>query len=107
MTMGKSSNLTSDDVSHVAKLAKLELTSEEAKMFLGQLSKVVSYIVELEEVDTKGVEPTSQTTGLENITRKDELQPERTLSQKDALSGSESVENGYFVVPIVLEERTI
>jgi len=61
--------LTTDDVKHVAKLANLPLTDEEIKKFQEQLSSVVSYIDELQEVDTKDVEPTSQTTGLENVFR--------------------------------------
>jgi aspartyl-tRNA(Asn)/glutamyl-tRNA(Gln) amidotransferase subunit C len=97
--------LTTSDVAHVAKLANLPLTPEELEKFKDQLSPVISYIDELSEVDTDGVEPTSQTTGLENVMREDEIQTTRILNQDDALSGSDKTHNGYFVVPMVLTEK--
>jgi aspartyl-tRNA(Asn)/glutamyl-tRNA(Gln) amidotransferase subunit C len=97
--------LTTDDVAHVSLLANLPLTPDEIEKFKDQLSPVVSYIDELSEVDTDGVEPTSQTTGLENVMREDEIQAERILSQEEALSGTEKTHNGYFVVDMVLGEK--
>lgn len=109
MAMGKkkSDTLSKDDVLHTAKLSKLKLTPSEVDKFASQLSGVVDYINELSEVDTHGVDPTSQTTGLENVDRDDELIPTRDLSVGDALSGTDETHNGYFVVPMVLEERTV
>ncbi len=98
--------LNKDDVVHVAKLAKLTLTDSEIEKFKSQLSKVISYISELSQVDTKKDEPTSQTTGLENIKRKDEVKPQDSLSQEEALSGTDKTHNGYFIVPGILEERS-
>lgn len=97
--MGK---LSKSDVKHVAKLAKLKLTSSEIAKFSKQLSEIISYIEELNEVDTSKTEPTSQTTGLENVTRDDKIAFEDRLFQHDALSGTEKVHNGYFVVDAVL-----
>jgi len=81
-------SLSKDEVLHVAKLAKLDLTSEEVTKFQKQLSKIVDYISQLSEVDTSNLEPTSQTTGLENVFRSDELKQEG-LTQEEALSGTE------------------
>ncbi len=97
--------LTINDVKHVAKLANLPLPDSEIKKFQSQLSSVLGYIAELSEVDTKDVQPTNQTTGLENVFRDDEIDPTRILLQKDALSGTEETHNGFFVVPMVLGER--
>lgn len=97
--------LTSNDVKHVAELANLPLTAAELKKFQKQLSSVVDYIAELQEVQTSNVEPTSQTTGLENVFRDDSVDVTRILSQEEALSGTEKTHNGYFVVPMVLEEK--
>lgn len=97
--------LTTSDVKHVAKLANLSLTASELKKFQKQLSSVINYIDELQEVQTKDVEPTSQTTGLENVFREDVIDITSILSQESALSGTEKVHNGYFVVPMVLEEK--
>ena len=66
-------NLSKDDVLHVAKLSKLTLTPKEITKFQVQLSKVVDYIGNLSEVDTSNCQPTSQTTGLENVFRPDEV----------------------------------
>lgn len=65
--------LTEEQVRHVAKLARLKLTDEEVKKFAGQLSGVLEYVDILKEVDTEGVEITSQVTGLKNVMRKDEV----------------------------------
>lgn len=97
--------LTKKQVKHVAKLAKLNLTKVEIDKFSGQLSKVVDYFRQLQEVDISKIEPTSQTTGLENVIREDEMR-EESLTQDEALSGSEKVDKGFFVVPMILEERT-
>ena len=65
--------ISKETVSHVAKLARLGLTDKEAEKFSGQLSDVFEYMEVLEEVDTEGVEETSQVTGLENVSEKDEV----------------------------------
>lgn len=59
------------DVSHVAKLANLTLTPEEEEKFATQLAAILDYISQLKEVDVSAVEPTSQVTGLTNVTRDD------------------------------------
>lgn len=100
-----SKKLAVKDVEHVAKLAKLKLSKSEVNKFQKQLSEVVSYIDELSKVPTDNVEPTSQTTGLVNVTRPDKTNPTQTLSQKAALSGSDEIHNGYFKVPYVFEGK--
>ncbi|MBI2065914.1 Asp-tRNA(Asn)/Glu-tRNA(Gln) amidotransferase subunit GatC [Candidatus Woesebacteria bacterium] len=99
------SKLTKKDVEHVAGLAKLPLSDKEIETYVRQLDEVVNYIGELNEVDTKNTEPTSQTTGLENVTRADELRPRQSLTDESALSGTEAVHNGYFKVEAILTER--
>lgn len=98
--------LNNHDVLHVAKLAKLDLTKDEIEKFTSQLSSVITYFGELNEVDTEGIEPTSQTTGLENVTRLDEVRSGGSLSQEDTLSGASSIYNGYFKVKAILAKRT-
>jgi aspartyl-tRNA(Asn)/glutamyl-tRNA(Gln) amidotransferase subunit C len=98
--------LSKKDVEHVANLAKLPLTSKEVKTYLKQLDEVVSYIGELGEVETKGVEPTSQTTGLTDVFREDEPKADQSLSPEAALAGSEETHHGYFKVGAILAERT-
>ena len=100
------SKLTKKDVEHVARLSNLKLTPQETEKYLKQLSEVINYVEELNEVDTSQTEPTSQTTGLEDRLRLDEVKAERTLTKDEALSGTDKTHNGYFVVPAILEERS-
>lgn len=65
--------LTKDQVRHVAKLARLGLSEAEVEKFQTQLSGILDYVGQLNEVDTEGVEPTAQVTGLTNITRDDNV----------------------------------
>ena len=88
------------NVSHVAKLANLPLTAEETTKFEKQLAEVLTYIEKLNEVDVTGVEPTSQVTGLENVTRTDTVAP--SLPQDDALSNAASQQNNLFQVKGIL-----
>ncbi len=90
---------------HVVKLAKLKLADSEIPKFSKQLSEIISYVEELDKADFSKTEPTSQTTGLENVSRQDKRNTETVLSQDEALSGTESVQNGYFVVDAVFESR--
>lgn len=98
-------NLSKADVLYVAKLAKLNLTGAEIEKFLPQLSSIVDYISELSQVDTEGIEPTSQTTGLENVYREDVVAPS-SINQDAVLSGTNSTHNGYFKVGAILTERS-
>jgi aspartyl-tRNA(Asn)/glutamyl-tRNA(Gln) amidotransferase subunit C len=98
--------LNKDDILHVAKLAKIEINEAEIEKYTSQLSSVVNYFSELNEVDTNDVEPISQTTGLENVTRSDLVKAENIFSQDQAISGSDKIHNGYFIVDAVLKERS-
>lgn len=98
------SDLTKNEIIHIAKLANLKVTDKEIEKFQKQLSSVIKYVSELEEVDTENTKPTSQTTGLENIKREDTLQENDSLSLEETLSGTENTHNGYFKVSAILEE---
>ncbi len=91
------------DVKKVADLASLPLSSEEAGKFESQLDETISYIKNLDEIHTKGVEPTSQVTGLVNITREDVVTP--SLSQEEALQNAKSTYNGFFKVKQILNQE--
>lgn len=66
--------ISHDDVTHIAKLAKLKLSEDEIQKFTKELGSVLAFAKKLEEVDTDGVEETSQVTGLTNVTQKDEIE---------------------------------
>lgn len=93
------------NVPHVAKLANLTIPDSEVKKFEKQLEETLEYIQGLNEIKTENVEPTSQVTGLENITREDTLDSTRTFSQDEALSNTKSQQNGFFKVKGVFGEE--
>lgn len=64
-------SLTPDQVRHIAKLARLTLSDAEVEKFSRELTAILDYIEKLNEVETKGIEPIAQITGLCNVTRPD------------------------------------
>lgn len=74
--------LSIQEVERIAQLARLSLTDEEKQLFAEQLSGVLSYVEQLQQVPTEGVEETAQVTGLENVYRADTLDQ---CSLQDAL----------------------
>lgn len=95
------SNLTKEEVKHIAKLANLTLSEKEVEIFSGQLSETISYVDKLNELQTKNVFPTSQTTKLKNIFREDEVKP--SFSQKQALGNAKKTYRDYFVTKPVFD----
>lgn len=66
--------LSKEEVLHIAKLARLELKKEEIEKFRTQLSGILAYVEKLQKVNTAGVEPIAQITGLKNVSRLDEVE---------------------------------
>lgn len=97
--------LSDDDIKKVARLASLELTSEEIEKYKNQLGNIVNMVEGLKQVDTTGVVPTSQTTNLENVFREDKIETDTALDQESTISQGEKTHNGYFVVPMLLKEK--
>ena len=91
------------DVKKIAKLANLPLTDEEEEKLGEQLSQTLDYVNKLEEIDTKNVGPTSQVTGLENVTREDEVTP--SLTQDEALENVKSSYKGFVKVKAILDQE--
>ncbi len=101
--------LTSEQVKKVSKLANLPLTPEEEEKYSEQLSKVLSYIEQLNKVDTSlgdeptsDVEPTFNVTGESNVMSEDETG--ECLTQEDALLNAPKVKNNMFETKGVFEE---
>ncbi len=65
--------LTVDQVRHIAKLARLNISDDEVEKFATELTSILQYIDMLQEVDTKNVEASTQVTGLTNGNRVDEI----------------------------------
>jgi aspartyl-tRNA(Asn)/glutamyl-tRNA(Gln) amidotransferase subunit C len=90
--------LTRDQVLHVARLARLELTEDEVERFSTELSKVLDHIEKIEELgDLADVEPTSHVVALENVLRADEPRP--SIPRDTALESAPDAALGGFRVP--------
>lgn len=63
--------LSNEDILKLARLARLGLTNEEVKEYKNELNAILEYVDQLAAVDVSGLEPTSQVTGLRNVTRTD------------------------------------
>ncbi len=65
--------LSQDDVLKLARLARLDLTDEEVVTYAAELSEILQYVDLLQSIDVDGLLPTNQVSGLENVTRLDEI----------------------------------
>ena len=90
------------DIKHIAKLARLELSDEELKLYGEQLSHVLDYIDQLKEVDTAGVEPTAQVTGLKDILRNDDIKEWNRGQVEQALKQAPDKEENQIKVKRIL-----
>jgi len=95
--------ISKEQVEHVARLARLEVSEDEKAMFARQLSGILTYMDQLKELETKGVEPTATVLPTENVFREDEVKP--SLTQERALANAPDQAEGFFRVPKILEDR--
>jgi aspartyl-tRNA(Asn)/glutamyl-tRNA(Gln) amidotransferase subunit C len=95
------SKLSRDDVLKLAKLSRLRLSEEEIEKFRVELSEIIDYVEQLDSVETSGLEPTYQVTGLRNVFRLDEAK-DYGYKTEDLLKNAPSTQDGQFKVRRVL-----
>ncbi|HLA49235.1 MAG TPA: Asp-tRNA(Asn)/Glu-tRNA(Gln) amidotransferase subunit GatC [Candidatus Saccharimonadales bacterium] len=95
------SKLSRDAVLKLAQLSRLKLTDEEIERFREELSSILDYVEVLDKVDTKGLEPTYQVTGLKNVMRRDEVK-DYQAKPKELMKNAPAVEKNQFKVKRVL-----
>jgi aspartyl-tRNA(Asn)/glutamyl-tRNA(Gln) amidotransferase subunit C len=89
--------ISRDEVLHVARLARLELTDEEVERFTEQLSAILEAVAKVAELDLSDVEPTAHPLDVVNVWAEDEPRP--CLSVEDALANAPDTHAGFFKVP--------
>jgi aspartyl-tRNA(Asn)/glutamyl-tRNA(Gln) amidotransferase subunit C len=89
------------DVAYVARLARINLTNDEAKIFQKQLDNVLKYVEKLRQVDVTGVDATVDALRLFNVFREDA--PCEWFTAEQAVSNAPRQANGLFIVPKVVE----
>ena len=103
-----SDNVTVQDVERVAELAHLELAPEETAAMLRDLNAILVYVAELNEIDTRGVEPLAQVSELQGdadtaALRADALAP--SLDRAAVMGEAPETDGAFFKVPKVIERQ--
>ena len=98
-----STHISNDVIKHVAELANIPLSDEQAEKIGSAFTETLAVVENLKQVDIAGVEPTHQVTGLENVMREDVADVSRMFSQDEALSNAPATHEGYFVVARILD----
>jgi aspartyl-tRNA(Asn)/glutamyl-tRNA(Gln) amidotransferase subunit C len=93
--------LTIAEVEHVARLARLELGTEEKELFAGQMGAILGYVEKLKELNTDGVMPTSHAVPMENAFREDVSRP--AIGIQAALANAPDRIDSFYRVPKVIE----
>lgn len=89
-------------VRHIATLSRLELSDEEVAAFSGQLSAILEYVEQLDQLDTDSVEPTAHPLPLRNVFRPDE--PNEPLGTDRALASAPQRADSFYKTPKVIDQ---
>lgn len=96
-------SISRDDVAHVARLARLELTEDELELFTAQLAAVLEHAADVEALDVDDVPPTMHPYPLRNVLRADDVRP--GVDRNEVLSQAPAAEDGRFKVPPILGDE--
>jgi len=94
------SKISSSDVRKVAQLARLELPEDQIQTYTAQIEEILSYVDQLQEIDTKNVSPTTRAVEVVNSMREDLV--EVKCSREDILNQAPNREGDFFRVPKIL-----
>jgi len=89
-------------IKHIAKLSYLDLSEGELQSYTKEISAILDYMKELNELDTQGVEPTTRATALHNVFRNDEESETDIESAAELVKAAPDKEDGYVKVRAVL-----
>ena len=93
-------SISREEVIHVSRLARLNLSEEEVEKFTGQLGAILAHVSKLNEADTEGVPPTSHVLDLVNVFREDEV-TESPIENMERMAPD--FRRGHFRVPKAIE----
>jgi aspartyl-tRNA(Asn)/glutamyl-tRNA(Gln) amidotransferase subunit C len=96
------SQISRDEVAHLARLARLALTDDELDSYAGQLDAILGHVSQIQAVDVTGVEATDNPLKDVNVFRPDVVEP--CLTQEQALAEAPKSAEGRFAVPRILGE---
>lgn len=93
--------LSRDDVLKLARLSRLHLTEEEVELYTKEISAILGYVEQLQNIDLEDVEPTFQVTGLKNVTRPDEVY-DYGVTPEELLKNAPATQDGHIKVKRML-----
>jgi len=93
--------ISDSEIKKVAKLAKLQLSSEEINEFSTQISDIVSYVEKIKELDTEKIQPAEHIADIKNVFREDKSFA--SLNQEKIKNFAPSFKDGHFVVPKIID----
>lgn len=97
------SEITREDVAHLARLARIELSEEELDRFGAQLPVILSAVEKVQQANVGDLPPMSHPLPISNIFRADENRP--SLTAEEALAGAPDSEQQRFLVPQILGDE--
>jgi aspartyl-tRNA(Asn)/glutamyl-tRNA(Gln) amidotransferase subunit C len=93
--------LSLDEVKHIAQLSRLALSEDEAEMYSPQLSKIIDYVEQLNNLETSSIEPTSHIIPLNNVMAEDI--PGACLPRSEALKNAPDSTDRFYRIPKIIE----
>jgi aspartyl-tRNA(Asn)/glutamyl-tRNA(Gln) amidotransferase subunit C len=94
-------SVTPDDVRAIASLARLRFTDAERERLAGELSRILDYVDQLDELDTADVPPMAHVLDAPNVFRPDRV--EQRITRDEAFANAPDADGRYFRVPKVIE----
>lgn len=93
--------ISRDDIKTIARLSRLEVSEENMPQLEKELSDILSYVEQLNELDLDGVETMAHAVPLQNVLREDQVKS--SIDHDKALSTAPVEDDGYFAVPRVVQ----
>jgi len=93
--------ITIDEVKHIAKLSKLNISDDELEYYVSEMDKMINYFNILSKVDTSKVEPMTHVSNIKNVTRDDK--EKQSLKASDAIKNSPETFGRFIKVPKILD----
>lgn len=93
--------INEQEVVHVSRLSRLNLSDQEISTYAGQMEKILEYVDKLSRLDLEGIEPTSSNLQAENVMRSDEKKQD--CDPETVLKNAPDRKNNFFSVPRVID----
>ena|SRR3989344_3783621 len=97
--------ISKEEVKNIAQLARIEIAEDQLEKYQKELSAILDFVGQLSKIDTTGVEPIRQITGLENIFRKDEPRGLLTVAGPELIAAAPQEQDGFVAVPEVFKNK--